>query len=118
MKVCIREAKYLVIQDHSFLSKRQALFAQRAKQRDVAPSSLAYITGNKHSAVNSSDVQVSCCYLGAGCTQKFDVTFPVRELKKYIHDVVKKAENSVVTEPVRQHINVTQYKLVESNLYH
>lgn len=96
MKVCIREAKKVVIQEHSFLLKRQMLFAQRAKRRDVAPSSLAYITGNKHSPVNSSDVHVSCCYLSAGCTHKFDVSFSVRELKKKnIHDVVKKKQRIV-----------------------
>jgi len=31
---------------------------------------------------------------------------------------VKKAENSVVIEPVRRHISGTQYKLVESNIDH
>lgn len=38
--------------------------------------------------------------------------------KKTIHDIVKKAENSVVIEPVRRHISGTQYKLVESNIDH
>ena len=41
--------------------------------------------------------------------------------QKKIQDVVggkKKAENSVVIEPGRRHINGTQYKLVESNLGH
>ena len=66
--------------------------------------------------MNSSDVHVSLLLPWCWVRTEIRRKFLIEKTSKKRDVVKKKAENSVVIEPVQRYINGAQYKLVESNL--